>query len=373
MRPILRSLSALVCLGSVLSCTGLVDDGAARPGGDQLPLQCRDAQPDAASQPLRHLTRHQYDNTVRDLLGDGSAPAADFPPDDRTEGYDVGSTVSPLLVEKYAEAAQELASRAVQDLPALLPCDPATAGEDACAHQFVVQFGRRAFRRPLTEEEVARYEELYGTGRDAFGFATGIELVVQAMLESPHFLYHVETPPPGAGPGEVVPVTGWEMASRLSYFLWSTMPDEALMDAAEAGTLDTPEGVEAQARRMLDDPRARAGLLHFFQQWLHLDHIDELEKNTEVYPTFDYAMARDLRRSAEAFVEHVLWDGDRAVGSLLLDRTAFVNERIGPLVGHDDVEGDELVEVALDPEQRAGVLSQPGLLALLAKADQSDP
>ncbi len=371
----LPTLLGAFCVPLLVACNGLIGDPGVTPGEDPSrrgpgdgPSLCELQIPDGA---LSRLTRAQYDNTVRDLLGTTGNPAEGFPADDNTQGFEVGLTVPAVLAEQYFDTAETLAEAAVADLESLLPCDPAT-GEDACAAEFVDEFGMKAFRRPLTEDERTRLMGLFTTGRDAYDFSTGIQMVVHAALTSSHFIYHVELSPE-ATPGEIARVKGYEMASRLSYFLWNTMPDDALFAAAAAGELDTAEGVEAQARRMVMDPRMGDGLGNFTRQWLHLDGFATLDKDTALFPDWDGALADDLRASVEEYIRYVVLEGDGSVEGLLTGRVAFVNDRIAPIYGLTGSYGPELELVELPAGERQGLLTQPGLLALLAKTNQSNP
>ncbi|HJL32738.1 MAG TPA: DUF1592 domain-containing protein, partial [Polyangiaceae bacterium LLY-WYZ-15_(1-7)] len=337
------------------------------PGGGGTPLTC-DA-PVVPPTVIRRLTRDQYDLTVRDLLGDATGPARAFPADDDAEGFQVGGIASALLVEQVAATAEVLAERAAMDLDALLPCSPTAAG---CADAFIDDFGRRAYRRPLTDDEHARLRTVFDVGEAEEGFAGGAELVVRTVLQSPHFLYHVEEVPASASAGDVVPVEDYALASRLSYFLWGSMPDEALLDAAAAGRLRDRAGLLAEAERMLEDPRALEGFHSFTGQWLHVEKIDGVSKDPAVHPEFTDAVARDLQRSLELFLEEVFERGD---ARLLFDATfAYVNANVAPYFGLEASDfGDDFERVDVDPTQRAGIVTHPGLLAYLGKPNQSDP
>lgn len=369
--PHLAGIGALLLLGcnGYITDAGSTGEGPTRRGPGGTVSLCDLEVPDGA---LSRLTRAQYDNTVRDLLGHEGRPAETFPADDNTEGFDVGASVPSVLAELYFETAEVLAEEAVTDLPTLLPCDPATLGEDACAAEFISEFGAKAFRRPLTETEHLRLTALFESGRDAFDFATGIQLVVHGALTSSHFIYHVELSPEAAA-GSIARITDYAMANRLSYFLWNTMPDEALFAAAAAGELDTAEGVDAQARRMVEDPRMRDGLSNFTRQWLHLDAIDTMDKDRDLYPEFDSALAQDLRSSLEAYVENAVFEGDGSIESLLTGRYAFVNDRVAGVYGLEGSYGADLELVELSGDERHGLLTQPALLAILSKTNQSDP
>src|SRR5712691_2437270 len=198
------------------------------------------------NQLLRRLTHSQYNNTVRDLLGDYSRPADRFPPEDFVNGFKNQlrtQGMPPLLAEAYSAAAEKLALNAFRagDVHALLPCKPTSARDVKCRDQFVQGFGLRAFRRPLSGVELRRYGALFTAQAAKTGkFLEGARIVVEAMLQSPKFLFHVESRLRAAEAS----ASDYEIASRLSYFLWDTMPDRRLLDAAGNGELRTAEGLE---------------------------------------------------------------------------------------------------------------------------------
>ncbi|MCB9592438.1 MAG: DUF1588 domain-containing protein [Sandaracinaceae bacterium] len=353
----------------LLGCEGYVLGGPLRPGDDgvgSVDDSCETPRADTAD--LEHLTRAEYERTVRDLLGVESTVARGFAPDENTDGYEVGSRVAPLLAEQYVDAAESLSERAVtENLAALVPCDPAS-GDEACARAMIDGFGRRAYRRSLTDDERDRLLALFRAGA-AYDFATGIRAVIMGALASPAFLYHVELAPPDARAGTVVPLDAFALANRLSYFLWGTMPDDELLDAAERGTLD----VEAQARRMLEDERASDGMLDFARQWLSLDHLDGMRRDATLYPEFGEDAGSRLRASIEAFLQEVFRGDSPTVDALLLGSFGYFDAPLAATLGIPGVEGEGLVRVDLDPTQRLGLLTQPALLAVLSKPNQSDP
>ena len=242
--------------------------------------------------PLRRLTNAEYNNTVADLLGETTAPAAAFPGETTsTQGYDTFATglgVSVTHARHFLTAAEALATTAVRDKLATLlgGCDVATAGEDTCLRTFVTSFGERAFRRPLTEAEVARFTQLQGSVRATHDFPSSIRLTIEAFLMSPDFLYRVELGERG-DQGDVVKPTSFEMASRLSYLLAGSMPDDELFRAARADELQTPVQIEQQARRLLESPRARTVFTRFADQWLELRSIVSMQKNANAFPGYD--------------------------------------------------------------------------------------
>jgi hypothetical protein len=332
---------------------------------------CADTTPGHAT--LRLLTRTQYNNTVRDLLGDDTAPANAFPPEHRVENFENNAEThlaSPLLVEKYWEAARAVSARAMNTrLDTLAPC--VGRPEADCAEDFVRGMGAHAFRRPIDETEVASFLELYRTGTGTLGYADALALVLEAMLQSPQFLYRVEAriaPTPETG---AIALGPYEMASRLSYFLWNTMPDDELFTAAATGTLSTDQEIEAQARRMVEHEHTRDMVRDFHRQWLNLDLFDGLVREHSTVTIAPGTLAESWKESMLAFVEDVYWNGGTVTGLFSSD-AIFVDATLASLYGVAGVDGTGFVAVP-QGEQRAGLLTQPALMAMLAHADQSSP
>ena len=281
---------------------------------------------------------------------------------------------SALLVEGYQSAALALSKAATLDLPALLACDPVSQGEDACVAGFVSDFGLRAYRRPLAAEETSRLLAFYAKSKLAFDFPTAVRLLLQAMLQSPHFLYRVETQGTPVS-ATVVKVSGYQLASRLSYLLWSSTPDLPLLRAAAAGTLDTPAGIKGEAERMLADPRAKRAVASFFAQWLDFEKTSRLgkaDKSAAAFPTFTPNLPSLLRQEAERFVDDVFFSGGD-LSTLLSGDYTFMNQELAAFYGASGPNGAAFERVRLDPQRRAGVLTQGGFLASHAKADQTSP
>ena len=381
-------LGAGLAAGTMLTaCTGeLVNDEVAGPPGSD-PSICQTPTPPEVA--MRHLGRVEIDNTLADLLhvppGDTTAMgtgALGFAADDSTIGFEVGTTVSDHLARQYLDGGESLAERATADLGALDPIlarctragDPTGTAADTCARDFIQHFGRLVFRRPLEAAEVDEYAALFGIGRDLDGFRVGIQLALDAMLVSPNFLYHAETVPDGAAHGAVVPVRGLEMASRLSFFLWRSAPDDMLLDAAVAGDLDDAAGVESYARTMLDDARASRGTHELFRQWLNLSALDSMSKNTTVYPEWRTTMRASLRGSIYAFLDDAMRPGHASLENLMTSPYAYVDHDLAGLLGvTGPAAGAGFARVMLPSSQRAGLLTQPALMAVLGKANQSDP
>ena len=330
--------------------------GGSEDTGDEPPL------PTIIEVPLRRLTAFEHRNTVADLFPNLEPPVYGLPVDDRREGFDNNGEAaipSKLHIEQYNAAAEQVADLAVQDLPALIDCTPET--DPNCSVRFVTEFGARAFRRPLTAAEVEAFRVFFVGPPGDTDFSAGVETTIQLMLQAPQFLYRIELHEAGGTPGTLAPLDGYQLATRLSYFLWSSMPDATLLAAAAGGQLATPAQVEVEVRRMLDDPRAERAFLHFFRQWGELERVDLVSKLEE--DTYDEATRSALREEFERFVRDVLGHGEGSFGDLLQSPRTFVNDRLAGLYGVAGPGPDMWAEVELDPTQRAGMLTQPAFLA----------
>lgn len=365
-RPTLGSFGPRVVRVSFVASLALLSGCEA--GAPHDPLEAC-AAPAHATAPLRLLTRSEYDNSVRDLLGDDSHPSRNFPPEPEVGGFDNNASshlANPLLVEQLTLAARELAARAAEErLDELAPCPPPDS-PDACAERFITRFGRRAFRRPLQAEEYWAFFKLYRKAEPTLGHRGAVALVIEATLLSPQFLYRVEAPLGPSGDSPTLPLGPYELASRLSYFLWGSLPDDELLDAAERDALDA-EGLEAQARRMLADPRARARVREFHAAWLGLGRFE-----TVVRAGVSTELNESWRRSLLAFTDEVFWSEGATVSDLFTSSAVYVDAAMADLYGVEAPAGAELARVELEPE-RAGLLTQPGLLAMLAHSEQSSP
>ncbi|HVY49127.1 MAG TPA: DUF1592 domain-containing protein [Minicystis sp.] len=366
--------AALVTAAVLGACTGDLGDPPMPLTPPPSGPSCATIQPGDA--PMRRLTRTEYDNTVRDLLGDTTNPAASFAPEEQQLGFDdqaAALTVSDLLAEQYMTAAEAISQRATQHAATLLGCDP-EPDEDACARSFIASFAKRAFRRPPDAATLDRLEKLYETGKQTYDFTTGIQLVIQAALQSPRFLYRVEFGLPDAVAPGVVPLDDWEMASRLSYMLWNSMPDDELFAAAEAKELRTPEQIAAQAERMLDDPRAHDAVANFDAQWLGLYTLDGISKDPKVYPKYAPDLVPLFKQESLAFLDDVAFGEGGNFATMLTAPYSIMNARLAAFYGvKGGPEGDAWEKVALPPTERAGFLTQASILAAYAKPDQSSP
>ncbi len=327
--------------------------------------------------PLRRLTRVEYANTLQDLLGEDGDALAQLPPDVIASSFDnqaEAQSVPTLLAERYLELAEQIADRVTADPQNLAPC---AAGADAegCARDFLDGFLPRAFRRPLEPGELDRFVESYRLGATDADYAAGLASALVHTLTSPHFLYRVEfggAPTDRADGTEVVPATPWEVATRLSYFLWRSMPDEALRLAADANALSTPEQIAAEAERMLNDPRSRAMVEDFHAQWLGIQQIIDVEKEAVLFPEFD-AVRATLRDETLAFVTDVFFeDPEGTLTTLLTASHGFVGPETAAIYGVEAPAAPR-TRVALDPTVRSGILTQPAVLAVHAQSTRTSP
>ena len=312
---------------------------------------------------LRRLTHSQYNHTVRDLLGDQTSPANQFPPEDFVNGFRnqaQAQNLSPLLIEAYSASAERLAQNAFRGTNSakLIPCKPSAA----CGAQFVREFGLKAFRRPLEPSEQKRYEALLHSEKD---FVKGAQLVVEAMLQSSDFLFNLDAT---SDPKWMPYVT----ASRLSYSLWDTMPDAGLFAAAARGDLSTPKGVESTVRRMLDHPRAHEALNEFVSQWLRFDRVLTANKDKRKYAQFTREVAVAMTEEARAFVSDLVWN-DGNFMDLFTANYGYPDAGLAAIYGVP-APPKEFERVPFPQStERAGLLGQGLFLTITAKPDDSSP
>ncbi|WP_437948743.1 DUF1592 domain-containing protein [Sorangium sp. So ce296] len=385
-----RALGAGLCAAALLfaGCTGLVGDGdegdGTSPGGSPGGSPGSGAAPTEVAERsmFPRLSHAQWENTARDLLRLDERPglSASFTTDPLGGVFDNNEAallVTPGLWSDYQRAAEELAAMVTADpdklariVPAGLPDEP-----EARALAFVEGFGERAFRRPLTADERDAYLALFDRGKElAPGddpFVAGARAALEGFLQSPHFVYRVEV---GAGPAKdgLIPLSGHEIATKLAYLFWNTMPSDELLAAAKAGELSTPEAVRAYAERMLDDPRAREVVGAFHRQLYDYELYHDLNKDQALYPEFVPEMGDDMQREAELFVEHIVFDKEGGLTDLLTSRTAFVNDHLAAVYGVEGEFSDKFEQVELAEAERSGLLTRLGFLASKATARQPD-
>lgn len=327
---------------------------------------------------LRRLNRHEYRNTVRDLLGIDFQPAEDFPADDVGYGFDnIGDVLSlpPLLMEKYLAAAEEISRRVVAE-PESRPCvfvvaPSESVSEEEAAERIIAHVASAAFRRPATAQEIERLARLVRIAREQDdGFEAGVQLALQAILVSPHFLFRVEHDP--EGDAEVRTLNDFELATRLSYFLWSSMPDEELSGLARGGQLRQGDQLDRQVRRMLADRKAQALIENFAGQWLQLRSLEDLTFDAQQFAGCDRTLLLAMREETLRFFAAVVRE-DLSVLRILDADFTFVNESLARHYGLTGVEGDAFRRVSLQGTPRAGILTQGSVLAVTSNPTRTSP
>ncbi len=353
----LASWLALPCLLAAIGCTGELgasgglgngDDGTGGPGGpgsgingdgdgdiDKTLLP-----PGAAATDIRRLRQSEFRNTVRDLLPALPAtfdPGEDIPHDNHVElAFAVPGTVSSLEVNRFADMAEEALELLGAGSPGTLAqCD---ADEATCSQQFIVDFATAAFRRPPLPQEIENLTSLYASLRNnaeaTFPISEALDVVVEALLQSPGFLYRWELGPQAPqGTDGIVKYTPVELASRLSFFLWNTGPDEELLDAARTGGLDDAEGIANQARRMMTMPEFDRGIGDFVTQWLEITGLPTIVKDSGVYPNFNPGLAQAMYEEAQVFARDVFRGPDPTVTNLLTSTTSRVSPELASYYG----------------------------------------
>ncbi len=324
----------------------------------------------APPQPLRRLSHFEYRNTLADLFPMLTVVVPELAVDERIDGftnhYD-GMQPSDLLTEQYLGVAQAVARQV--DESVVQRWGGCVRG-GSCSETFIRGFGAEAFRRPLTDEEIARYLDIFESGPGGLDPLLGMQLTVMTMLQSPHFLYRPELGV-AADPGPLgKPLSPYETASRLSYLFWASMPDDELFDAASAGELVDAESVRVQAERLLQDDKARRGVIQFLREWLKLDKVTTKLKLDEA--GWDEAFRDELRQSVERFVyDEVFVPGGTSVD--LLTSTRFpATAAIAGLFGETSNGGSWSV-IQTDAEQRSGLLTHPAFLGAHGYGEYGSP
>jgi Protein of unknown function (DUF1592)/Protein of unknown function (DUF1588)/Protein of unknown function (DUF1595)/Protein of unknown function (DUF1587)/Protein of unknown function (DUF1585) len=315
--------------------------------------------------PTWRLTNAEYASSVKDLFG--IAVTTPLDPDGAMAGYRAGLVAGDATVQAYHDAAVEVAAAA--NLQQLAPCDAAavTAGGADCAAKFIDAVAAKAFRRPLDTATRAGLVALFGGISKQFGYEAGIRGLVEQLLQSPLFLYHLELEEQAKGPG-AVKVSGYSMASRLSFLIWGTMPDDALFAKAAQGQLTTPEQIDVEARRLLASPRAHTGLFNFYEQWLRADRLPPV-KGGKYQGAYNDALRASIMASFDAQVDASLWQPQNSISVLLTATQVFANEQTASLFGLNGIKGPALQVASVNPAERIGILTHPAIMGALATED----
>lgn len=376
----LRRLGPVLLAASVFACSGKIGElGASEPIDPIDPQNPNNPQqpvdpnaPFLASKTLsRRLSQNELNATLSALLGDDSQPARTFLTEDELSPFDNDYTLqisSSALIDSMDALGADVASRALADpiqRARIVPCTPAGDDDAVCFRSFVETFGRRALRRPLSAEEVDRYLELQAFSIEEnehvpTDFYTGVELVVRAFLLDPEFFHRVESGTPTNEAG-VLKLDAYAIASRMSYLLWGTMPDDALFSDAAAGLLDSAEGRRLAAERMIADPRAKAQLFRFHGMWLGYRAIPH---SAELVAAFN--------RETTSLIDRVVFQDRASYLELFRSRETFVDDELADHYGYDRPENGEGWVVPADTE-RAGILSHGSVLAAFSKFTDTSP
>jgi hypothetical protein len=244
--------------------------------------------------------------------------------------------------------------------------------EEVCARQILTTLARRAYRQPPTDQDVQTLLQFYQSGKRDGGFDGGVELALERILASPKFLFRIERDAAGVAPGGSYRIGDFELASRLSFFLWSSIPDDELLRLASEGKLNNPVVLDRQVRRMLADPKSRALVENFAGQWLQLRNLRNVQPNTDLFPDFDDNLRQSFRRETELLFESIVQE-DRGVLDLLTANYTFVNERLARHYGIPDIYGSRFRRVSVTDDARRGLLGQGSILALTSHAERTSP
>ncbi len=326
---------------------------------------------------MRRLTRTEFNYVVEDLLGDTSRPAKLFPAEENVEGFDNNAqalTLPPVMAQALMSLSPKLASLAlVRGASTWAPCLEGQI-DQACAETFLKAVGLRAWRRPVSDGELAQLMAVADRGRQNKDWLHGLNIATQSLLLSPAFLFRIEE---GSGqkipqkPGLVRP-TGYEMAARLSFLLWRSLPDQELLNAAAEGKLDDAAAVKAQAQRMLDDDKAQRMVLDLHNQWWSLEKAEVINKDPEIFKNWKDELGPLFRAETQAFVAHLAREGK--LSDLLSANFTFANKTLATYYGLGAITGDALKQVPLpQSSQRRGFLTHGSFLATHAGFDQSSP
>ena len=324
---------------------------------------------------VQRLNRREYANTLRDLLGVDPSIADSLPLDARLGGFDTNASVlgiTPEIYERYLAITEQAVPEALEaDRARFIGCEPATSSfDDACVADTIVAFAERAYRRPLVDADLDELRALHDAAvEDTETFDETVTLVFEGVLLSPGFLYR-NAVPTAEDAEEPVRLDDYALASRLSYFLWSSMPDDALLQAAGDGDLDEPQRLRAEVRRMLLDPRADELVAQFTRSWLDIESLGSKVFDPVAFPSVDATMLARMQAETVALTRHVIAE-ELPVRELLEADYSFLDAALATHYGVAGVAGDELVRTPVPSDQRRGILTHASILAATAHPDRT--
>lgn len=377
---------------ALFGCTGAIDDGGpaspsptgggprpgdagvlpgadARDGGNVIATDSgttpHAALPKIAPARVRRLTGKEVEATIRDLIFAGKLPLNVSPmPAEELSGGGFDNDYDRLTVpfdfaQSLSALVEDAGTHLAANLGTLFPCDVVAQKEEGCAKEFVAKWGLRIFRRPPTTAQTTELMALFRVVRAKGDYPQAIAALAEAMLQSPYFLFRTELggTPDGSG---VATLTPFELASALSYFIWRSAPDEALLTAAATGKLDSPAGLSTEARRLLSDPRAKTGMRQFFFQWLELG---DGESNRKSDPDFTGAAWRSMMEEIRWFFDDIMWARDAQMTTLYTSTITWLDRQLATIYGVPEPVRHGWGKATVSPTQRAGFLTMPAFIA----------
>jgi len=346
------------------------------PGGGGPPgFECKSGTIDPGPSPMKRLSNSQYLNSVRDLLGNIAGLDVALGASSTASAFGlIQPDVAQVDLENYRSAASKASSTVVADqalLKRLAPCPDSDEQRD-CAKRFVQSFGSRAYRAPISDvTDIEQHLKLFDVGAKV-SYAHGIELLIQGILQGPRFLYRVEIGSDEKVSESAVKLSPYELAARLSYALWDTMPDAKLTEVASSGGLATKEGVASQLGWMLQEPRGKSVVRRFLENWIHLPDLDRSVKDATLYPEWQNSTLRaSMKIQASTFLDDLLTKQGGKLSTLLTSSTVFVNKDLAPYYGTTG--GDSFTATQGTSGATSGLLTLPAFLSLLAKPSESSP
>lgn len=378
MLALASAVGSAACTGSVATPARPEQLGGAdadQPVGGSSSTLCRQT-PRTGPAPLRRLTRVEYTHAVRDAFGVDTDVARTFAADERVSGTfasNAEASIATVQLRQYLEAAEQVSARI--DVSGLTRCAAAPDDETPCVRALLAGAGRRAYRRPLSAEEEQAYLDAFEALRQADDFQTSVRVLAQALLQSPHFLLHLELDDPErpAVAGSVARLPPYALAARLSFLLWASVPDDELLEAAGDGSLDGAAGLKQQASRMLEDPRAKESIASFHADWLGLQRLEQATRDPALFPEWNAELAADMRAATASFTDYVVRARRGSFRDLMTEPMSFPGAlELGLLKDTESLtpDGDGM---RLDPTKRAGLLTQPAFLVAHSHSNQSSP
>ena len=343
--------------------------------------------PDPGHITAQRLNRQEYDNTIRDLLSVDTNPSRVFPVDDSGYGFDnIGDvlTVSPVLMEKYMTAAEEIIDTAMarrgrsfdpEKHAQIFQCRHSSQQPHVrdCAKDTLAHFARLAYRRPVAASEVRDLMKLVTLAEEeGDGIEMGVRLGLQAILVSPNFLFRIEQDQSALDIQPIRFVNDYELASRLSYFLWSSMPDEELFALAEKKMLHKPKVLEEQVKRMIADEKSAGFVDNFAGQWLQLRNVSLAARDKKYFPDFSSALRKAMRLETEMFFKTLMQE-DASILNFLDSDFTYVNEVLAKHYGIEGITGDAMQRIRLEGDQRGGILTQASVLTMTSRYQRTSP